>query len=69
MATINFPDSPVVNDTFTVDGKTWIWTGTVWDVVSRVVNTEVPFGNLDGGAPDSNYTGVNPIDGGSVSSF
>ena len=69
MATINFPDSPVVNDTFTVDGKTWIWTGTVWDVVSRVVSTEVPFGNRVGGAPDSNYTGVNPIDGGSVDSF
>ena len=69
MATINFPDSPVVNDTFTVDGKTWIWTGAVWDVVSEIVSTSVPFGNLDGGAPDSNYTGVNPIDGGSVSSF
>jgi len=69
MAAINFPDSPVTDDTFTVDGKTWIWTGTVWDVVSEIVSTEVPFGNLDGGAPDSNYTGVNPIDGGNVSSF
>jgi len=69
MTVIDFPDSPVEGDTHTVNGRVWTWTGSTWDVVSRVVNTEVPFGNLDGGAPDSTYTGVNPIDGGSVSSF
>lgn len=27
---INFPDSPSVNDTFTVGSAAWIWTGVVW---------------------------------------
>jgi hypothetical protein len=27
---INFPDSPSVNDTHTVLGKTWVWNGTYW---------------------------------------
>lgn len=69
MTSINFPDSPVVDDLYTVDGKTWVWTGTVWDVVSQVVLTQVPFGNLDGGEPGSTYGGIAPIDGGSVDSF
>ena len=69
MTAIDFPNSPVIGDTHTVNGRVWIWTGASWDVVSRVVSTEVPFGNLDGGAPNSNYTGINPIDGGSVDSF
>lgn len=33
MAAINFPDSPTVNDEFTVDGRTWKWTGTVWEFI------------------------------------
>jgi hypothetical protein len=33
MAAINFPDSPTVNDEFTVDGRTWKWTGVVWEFV------------------------------------
>lgn len=27
---INFPDSPVTNDTYTVDGLTWVYNGTAW---------------------------------------
>lgn len=27
---INFPDSPSVNDTYTVGDRTWTWNGTVW---------------------------------------
>lgn len=30
MAAIDFPNSPTVGQTFAVDGRTWIWTGTVW---------------------------------------
>ena len=30
LAAIDFPDSPVVNEEFTVGDRTWIWTGTVW---------------------------------------
>jgi hypothetical protein len=31
MAAINFPDSPTVNDEFSVDGRTWKWTGVFWE--------------------------------------
>ena len=30
---MNFPDSPSVDDTFTVGDQTWKWTGTTWDTV------------------------------------
>lgn len=33
MTAIDFPNSPQVNDTFTVGERTWKWTGLVWDVV------------------------------------
>jgi hypothetical protein len=33
---INFPDSPNVNQEFTVDGNTWKWTGSTWDIVLAV---------------------------------
>jgi hypothetical protein len=33
---INFPDSPNVNQQFTVDGNTWRWTGSTWDIVLAV---------------------------------
>jgi hypothetical protein len=28
---IDFPNSPTVNDEFTVDNRTWVWTGVSWD--------------------------------------
>jgi hypothetical protein len=28
---IDFPNSPAVDDEFTVDERTWIWTGARWD--------------------------------------
>jgi hypothetical protein len=31
MSTINFPDSPQINDEFTAEDRTWIWDGTVWN--------------------------------------
>lgn len=27
---LNFPDSPSVNDTYTFGGKTWTWDGSIW---------------------------------------
>jgi hypothetical protein len=30
MADINFPSSPLVGDTYTVNNKTWTWNGTSW---------------------------------------
>jgi hypothetical protein len=38
MPAIDFPNSPSVNQTFTVGERTWKWTGTTWDVV---VTTQV----------------------------
>ncbi len=29
---IDFPNSPTIGQTFSSNGKTWIWTGTVWDL-------------------------------------
>jgi hypothetical protein len=31
---IDFPNSPSVNQIFTVGSQTWIWTGTVWQVLT-----------------------------------
>ena len=39
MTTIDFPNSPNVNDTFTVGERTWKWTGSTWDVVVTTVVT------------------------------
>jgi hypothetical protein len=37
MTSINFPDNPTLNQTFTVGERTWKWTGTSWDVVVTTV--------------------------------
>jgi hypothetical protein len=33
MTAVNFPDSPTLNQTFSVGERTWKWTGTTWDAV------------------------------------
>lgn len=38
---INFPDSPNINDQFSVSGRTWIWNGVTWDSVSAGSTTFV----------------------------
>lgn len=30
---LNFPSSPSLNDTYTYNGKTYVWNGTVWNVI------------------------------------
>lgn len=37
---LNFPDSPTTNDTFTAGDRTWIWTGSVWDLVSSTATLD-----------------------------
>ena len=49
MSTINFPDSPQINDEFTAEDRTWIWDGTVWNSKE----TEIVIENLP--AIDDNY--------------
>ena len=37
---INFPTSPAVNDTYTYNGQSWLWSGTGWNL--RVTPTTLP---------------------------
>jgi hypothetical protein len=71
MTAIDFPNSPTVNDLFTVGSRTWRWSGATWDSVElTVVGPTGPQGdsisNIDGGIPNSLYGGIVSIDGGSV---
>jgi hypothetical protein len=34
---IDFPSLPELNETYSADGRTWIWTGDTWDSVSTAV--------------------------------
>jgi hypothetical protein len=36
---IDFPDSPEINDVFTVADRSWKWTGLVWESVTTVSDT------------------------------
>jgi hypothetical protein len=47
MTAINFPDSPSVNDVFTVGDISWKWTGVAWET----------FGAEYGGLPTGGTTG------------
>ncbi len=33
---INFPNNPTVNDRFFASGRTWVWTGIVWELLGQV---------------------------------
>ena len=35
MTAIDFPNSPTTGDTYSVDGKTWQYTGTRWEVLAE----------------------------------
>jgi hypothetical protein len=59
---INFPDSPNLNQEFTVDGNTWKWTGSTWDIVLAVaLGPTGPTGStgLTGPTGADGVTGVN----------
>ena len=50
---IDFPDSPSTGDTYTTNGKTYRWDGTVWGVygtftVDSTASDTEPTGVLDG---------------------
>lgn len=53
MTAIDFPNSPSVNDTFTVGERTWKWTGTAWDVVvtTQITGPQGPTGPAGQGVP------------------
>jgi hypothetical protein len=31
---LDFPNSPALNDTYTLGARTWKWNGSAWDMVS-----------------------------------
>jgi hypothetical protein len=35
-----FPTSPAVNDTFTINNRTYTWTGTVWEMTGGVITSQ-----------------------------
>jgi hypothetical protein len=60
---IDFPNSPTVNQEFSVDGNVWKWTGNTWDIVLQtVVGPTGPTGatGLTGatGPTGSGYDGI-----------
>jgi plastocyanin len=62
---INFPSSPNTNDTYTSGGSTWIYTGTVWNVVgstSQVTLTPTNSFNTITVAGQSNVVADNATD-------
>jgi hypothetical protein len=59
---IDFPNSPSINDTYTVDSRTWVWTGTAWRIVTASVGPTGPTGpsGIDG---NDGPTGPSGLDG------
>lgn len=52
---INFPNSPQLNDTYQIEGNTWIWNGQVWEVLpvsSPTFNNVTVTGIIDGQVDD-----------------
>ena len=45
MATLNFPTSPSLNDTYTFGGKTWIWNGQGWQLQNQGSINGIVIGN------------------------
>jgi hypothetical protein len=49
MAVIDFPNSPAIDELFTVGNRTWKWTGIVWETVttSTAVGPQGPPGGFN----------------------
>lgn len=56
MVAIDFPNSPLVDSTYTVGGSTWIWNGTTWDLVRQTTGAQGPTG-VTGPAGATGVTG------------
>lgn len=62
MTAIDFPNSPSINQTFTVGDRTWKWTGTTWDaeVTLQVVGPQGPQGEIGPQGPQGE-AGISPV--------
>jgi len=45
MPTLSFPSNPSPNDTYSFNGKTWIYNGSAWDLQSSGAINNIPVGN------------------------
>jgi len=46
MPVISFPSAPSVNDTYSFNGKTWIYTGQAWNLATSGSINDIPIGNV-----------------------
>lgn len=56
MAAIDFPNSPTVNDVFTVGNRSWKWNGTVWTSNNVTISATSPITYTAG---DIAFAGIN----------
>jgi hypothetical protein len=57
---INFPNSPILNEQYTYDNKTWEWNGTYWEVYSALTSYITSAYTVGDGVSDiSGVTGGN----------
>ena len=49
--TLNFPNNPQINDTYTADNNTWSWDGVAWNVAYGIPQTE-------GGATSNSFSTI-----------
>lgn len=64
---IDFPNSPVLNDTFTAAGKSWIYNGNAWTLigVTTLVEPILSTTALDGGNAETiQFYVMSAVDGG-----
>lgn len=45
MAILNFPTSPALNDTYSFNGKTWVWNGQGWQLQNQGAINSIVIGN------------------------
>jgi hypothetical protein len=55
---LTFPSSPTLNQTYTASGSTWIWTGTVWDLVRQAAGATGPTGPTGATGPSPVFSVV-----------
>ena len=74
MADLNFPTSPALNDTYSFNGKTWVWNGQGWQLQNQGAINGIIIGNSTPAAgtfttlsATANVTGGNILTGGLVS--
>ena len=46
MSIISFPTSPSINDTYSFNGKTWVFTGQGWNLATSGSINDIPIGNV-----------------------